>query len=149
MNALEHIRSMWGAKVKRSTKLIVPSVTHDGSEGSLNNELWAFRVSYVFRDALDIKYEERRKDKTPYMVWTQGPILRFKEGDLIYANDNCRAVQVRFASPMGWDAQKEEMYQGSVAYSEYVVSSGNFSKLKEHECTQMQFLELLMLGKYE
>jgi hypothetical protein len=64
---------------------------------------------------------------------------------LIYSNDNSRAVQIRFASPMGWDAQKEEMYQGSVVYSEYVVSSGNFSKLKERECTQMQFLELLML----
>ena len=149
MNALEHIRSMWAAKVKRSTKLIVPSVTHDGPEGSLNNESWAFRVPYAFRDALDIKYEERRKEKTPYMVWTQGPILSFKEGDLIYAKDDCRAVQIRFASRMAWDAQKEEMYQGSVAYSEYVVSGGSFSKLKEHECTQMQFLELLMFGKYD
>ncbi len=149
MNVSEHLRSMWGEKVRRSTELIVPAITHDGPESSLNNDSWVFDVHYHFRDALDIKYEERRKDKTPYMVWTQGPFLSFKEGDLIQARDGRSAVQVRFANPMGWDPTKGEMYQGSVFYSEYEVSEGVYTKLQERTCSQMQFLQLVIFGKYE
>ena len=143
MDALEHLRSMWAEKTKRSTKLIVPSVTHGDPEGSLNNDSWAFKVPYAFRDALDIKYEERRRDKTPYMVWTQGPCLRFKEGDLVHSKDGSRVVQVRYASPMGWDVANNEMYQGSVDYVEY---DGSYTKIGQRGCSQMEFLELLIRG---
>ena len=149
MNELEHLRSMWAAKAKRKTELIVPQVTYDGQEKSLNNDSWVFKVPYSFRDALDIKYEERKRDKKPYMVWTQGPLLSFKEGDLIRSKDERRAVQVRFATQMGWDSGKAEMYQGSVVYSDFAVSGNSFSKLNENSCTQMQFLQLLIFGKYD
>lgn len=149
MSELEQLKSMWAAKVKRTTNLIVPKVTHDGNDGSLNNDSWAFKVTYAFRDALDIKYEERKKNKKPYMVWTQGPVLSFKEGDLVYSKDSTRAVQVRVANRMGWDSAKGEMYQGSVVYSLFTVSGGPFSKLGERSCTQMQFLQLLIQGEYD
>jgi hypothetical protein len=147
MNELEHLRSMWARKIKRQTDLIVPKVTYDGWEGSLNNESWEFKVTYAFRDALDIKYEERKKSKKTYMLWTQGPILRFKDGDLIHSKDGKRAVQVQFAQPMGWDSTNNEMYQGSVVYSEFAVSGNSLSKTSERSCTQMQFLQLLIHGK--
>lgn len=149
MNKLDHLKSMWGPKAKRKTDLIVPQVTYEDGQGSLNNDLWAFNVTYAFRDALDIKYEERKKNKKPYMVWTQGPILSFKEGDVIHSKDGKRSVQVRFANQMGWDANKEEMYPGSVVYSEYAVSGNSLSKAGEHTCTQMQFLQLLISGAYD
>jgi hypothetical protein len=147
MNVLEHLRSMWAEKAKRTTKLIVSSISHEGREGSLENGSWAFKVPYAFRDALDIKYEERQKDKMSYMVWTQGPILSFKEGDLIQAKDGNSSVQVRFAERMGWDVSKAEMYEGSVVYAMYDLSGGPYTKLGEHSCTQMQFLELLIFGR--
>ena len=50
---------------------------------------------------------------------------------------------------MGWDSSKGEMYQGSVFYSEYEVSEGVFTKFQERTCTQMQFLQLVVFGKYE
>lgn len=148
MKELDHLQKMWASKIKRSTDLIVPEVTHEGLNGSLNNEYWFFNVKYAFREALDIKYEERKKNKKPYMVWTQGPILSFKEGDLIHSNDGQRAVQVQFANQMGWDSAKQQMYVGSVSYFEMSVSDGFFNKISEQSCTQMQFLQLLIYGAY-
>ncbi|MGL4767464.1 MAG: hypothetical protein ACRCV6_05230 [Formosimonas sp.] len=121
MNELDYLRSMWAAKVKRGTKLIVPKITYIKQNGSLNNNEWAFNVPYAFRDSLDIKYEERKKDKKPYMIWTQGTVLNFKEGDFLQSKDFTRALQVQFSSPMGWDSSKGEMYQGSVLYLEYAL----------------------------
>ena len=148
MNENAHLRTMWSSKIKRSTVLIVPTVTYQDGEGSLNNDSWAFKVGYEFRDALDIKYEERKKNKKPYMIWTQGPILSFKEGDMLHSRDEKRTVQVRYANQMGWDEPRAEMHQGSVFYSEYVTSGISITKIGDHTCTQMQFLQLLISGEY-
>ena len=50
------------------------------------------------------------------MVWTQGPILKFKEGDSLTSKDGKICVQVKFANQMGWDTEKGEMYKGAVIY---------------------------------
>lgn len=147
MNELEHLKSMWVAKVRRKTDLIVPHITYNEQQGSLNNDSWAFKVHYAFRDALDIKYEERKKNKNLYMVWTQGPFLSFKDGDTIHSRDGSRAVQVLSAIPMVWNSAKNEMGEGRVIYLEYSVSDNIFSKLNERTCTQMQFLQLLIYGE--
>jgi hypothetical protein len=146
---LVYLKSMWAHKVRRKTELIVPEVTYHNNQGSLNNESWAFKVPYAFREALDIKFEQRKKNKKPYMVWTQGPILSFKDGDLIHTKDGKRAVQVQFASQMGWDPITDEMYQGSVVYYEYDTSETSPIKTNEYTCTQMQFLQLLITGEYD
>jgi hypothetical protein len=148
MNELQHLTSMWSDKTKRSTDLIVPKVTYLDRQGSLNNEFWSFKVSYAFRDALDIKNEERKKNKKAYRVWTQGPFLSFKEGDLIHSNDGRRTVQINIAKEMSWDKSKGEMYQGSVTFSEHTISDDSITKISEQTCTQMQFLELLINGTY-
>jgi len=149
MQELEHLRSMWKHKIKRKTDLIVSRVTYVNMSGSLNNENWAFQVPYAFRDALDIKYKQRMKNKKPYMVWTQGPILSFKEGDVLTSTDEAKSVQVQFASCMGWDTSKNEMYKGNVGYDKYEITNGIYSEKERVTCTQMQFLKLLIYGKYE
>lgn len=106
-------------------------------------------MGFGFRDALDIKYEERRRNKKPYMIWTQGPILSFKEGDMIHSGDKKRTLQVRYANQMGWDESKSEMNQGSVFYSAYTTSNNEIAKIGDHTCTQMQFLQLLIAGEYD
>jgi hypothetical protein len=117
-------------------------------QGSLNNEAWAFAVPYAFRDSLDIKFEERKSNKNPYMIWTQGPNISFKEGDTIYAKDGTRVVQIQYANAMGWDSAKNQMYEGSVSYIDFAKSSDVISLVGKFTCTQMQLLELLIAGTY-
>lgn len=116
--------------------------------GSLNNEHWEYNVPFAFRDTLDIKHEQRMKDKKPYMVWTQGPILSFKKGDLLTARNGRKAVQVQFAKPMGWDASKNEMDEGTVVYDDFNIINGKYIKYRHNTCSQMQFLEMLIYGTY-
>lgn len=122
------LKDMWSPKVKRRTELIVPEVTYSNNVGSLNNESWFFDVPYSFRSALDIKYEQRMKLKKPYMVWTQGPILGFKQGDFIHSRCATRAVMVHDAQIMGWDVDKNEMFEGVVVYKEFFVDGHIYTK---------------------
>jgi len=132
--------------IRRSVDLIVPEVTYNGMDGSLNNDHWAFKVPYAFREALDIKYEQRVKNKAPYQVWTQGPLLSFKDGDSLESTDGKQCFQVAYARPMGWDASKEEMYQGNVVFDEFDIIEEKYIKVKRSTCTQMQFLVMLITG---
>lgn len=145
MNDIEHLKSLWAQKIKRSTTLIVPGVTYENNAGSLNNQKWFFVVGYAFRDALDIKYEQRMKNKKPYMVWTQGPIISFKEGDVFHSANSKVILQIKFANPMGWDSTINDMYLGSVTYLEHHQEIN--LEQSDKMCNQMQFLELLMYGK--
>ncbi|KAB7694367.1 hypothetical protein [Plesiomonas shigelloides] len=146
MNEINLLRSMWKDRTKRSTQLIVKGITFNGETGSLNNTHWKYEVGYSFRDALDLKYEQRMKNKKPYMVWTQGPIVCFKEGDVINSTCKTKALQVKFSDRMGWDTTKNEMYEGSVTYTEYSIENNSLTLLRENRCTQMEFLELLIYG---
>lgn len=126
----------------KSVPFVVPAVTWDSvtQTGSLNNEHWAFNVGYGFREALDLKFMERVRNKNKVYRWSQGPIIAFKEGDLIRSKDNKRSVQVQFANPMGWDADKNDMYYGSVTYLES-------NSLETKILSQIDFLNLLITGK--
>jgi hypothetical protein len=146
MKELNLLESMWGPKVRRKTKLIVPLVTYENNRGSLNNKNWAYNVSYAFRDALDIKYELRVQNKISSMEWTQGPILSFKQGDVFHSKAGDKMIQVRFANQMGWDANNNKMYQGSVVFSEFLHNGNLFNKSIDRTVTQMQFLQLLISG---
>lgn len=111
---LQHLRSLWKkankietgkpyCKVSRATTLIVLEVTYYPKEmdGSLNNTNWAYGVPYAFRDALDMEFEQRKKNKKAYMIWTQGPLINFKEGDIIHSQCGKKSVQVHFSMGMG------------------------------------------------
>lgn len=147
MQILEQLESMWAPKVKRKVPTI-PEVKFDTehSVGTLDNDDWFFKVPYAFREALDIKFEERKKDKKGYMVWTQGPILSFKDGDTFTAQNEKSALQVKFSKTMGWDPDKNQMYQGSIVFDKFVVSGHKHSKISQHSCNQMDFLKILISG---
>jgi len=144
---LEQLESMWAPKIKRRVPTI-PKVKFDSelSVGTLDNDEWYFRVPYAFREALDIKFEERKKDKKGYMVWTQGPILSFKDGDTFNAQNEQSALQVKFSNPMGWEPDKNQMYQGSIVFDKFYVSGHKYTKVSQHSCSQMDFLRILISG---
>jgi len=144
---LKRLESMWQARVIRKTPTY-PEVHYDPatSMGTLNNPDWAFHVPYAFREALDLKYEQRKKDKRPYMIWTQGPFLSFKEGDALTSRDGQAVVQVKFATSMGWDPVKKRMYKGSIIFDKFDSSEDMTIWVSEHRCNQMDFLELLLVG---
>ncbi|HIF9342099.1 TPA: hypothetical protein ACX6RU_002184 [Photobacterium damselae] len=151
INAVIHIVELRKEKNKeqferldedKNVPFIVPAVTWDSvsQTGSLNNDHWAFNVGYQFREALDLIFMERVRNKQKVYRWSQGPIIAFKEGDLIRSKDNKRSVQVRFANPMGWDVDKNDMYYGSVTYLES-------NSLETKILSQIDFLNLLITGK--
>lgn len=125
----------------KKVPFIVPAVTWDSVKqvGSLNNEKWSFDVGYAFREALDLVFMDRTRNKQKVNLWTQGGIIAFKEGDLIYSRCGQRSVQVRYASSMGWDVAKNDMYYGSVTYYESWTS-----EIKH--ATQLDFLSMLING---
>lgn len=146
MKEIEFLKSMWAPKIKRQIELIVAEITYSNNIGSLNNDHWEYIVPYAFREALDIKYEQRTKDKKQYMIWTQGPILRFKEGDYLKSKNGTSAVQVLNANSMGWDTSINQMYEGNVVFDEFEVQGNDRIKIRRSDCTQMQFLEMLIYG---
>lgn len=147
MEILEHFESMWTSKVIRKTSTI-PAITYNSKKntGTLNNDTWYFNVPYAFRDALDLKFEERRKNKKSYMVWTQGPILHFKSGDLFIAQNEDSALQVLYSNPMGWDSTKEKMYLGSVTFKYFTIKNNKYIEINQHSCNQIEFLTRLIVG---
>ncbi len=146
MGELELLKSMWASKVKRKTDLIVPQIICSGGLRSLSNNSWVFSIPFAFRAALDIKHEQRMKNKKAYMVWTQGPFLSFKEGDLIHSQDKLRALQIKEAKPIFWDVVSNEMNQGYLLFDECKLNNDVVFEVKQYTCTQMQFLELIIYG---
>ncbi|UOA08625.1 hypothetical protein [Methylobacter sp. S3L5C] len=139
------LKNMWDPRLKRHLQLIVPSVSYSDMKGDLNNGHWAYSVTYSFRDALDISYDQRMKDKKPYMIWTQGPKIYFKEGDLLSSTKGYPTLQVRSSSPMTWDELKGEMNQGEVTYDIFDdIKYGHYIEPKI--VSQMDFLRILIDG---
>ncbi len=151
MDVIKLLMSTWPTKtkkkIKRTTKLIIPVENLNPEKRNINHTDWEFIVPYGFREAVDIKYEKRMKDKNPYYVWTQGPILSFKEGDLLHHRSGKNAVQVQFACSMGWDPDKDEMYLGSVVFDSFEINDQKYKKTNRTQCTQMDFLQLLIHGE--
>lgn len=157
VDAIRHIIEIRKSKGKdqfdrldedKEVPFVVPRVTwnSEAMTGSLNNEHWEFNVSYAFRDALDLRYIERIRDKKKVNLWTQGALLSFKEGDLITSRCKSKTLQVKLANPMGWDADNNEMYYGSVTFKFYGAEGGGFNCIYEKNVTQLEFLEMLIKG---
>jgi hypothetical protein len=151
MEATELLKNTWPTKEKnkaqRSTALITPINNLKSGEGTISPSDWNFIVPYGFREALDIKYEKRMKNQKAYYVWTQGPILSFKEGDTLQNKFADSTVQVKFASSMGWDPDKNVMYLGSVVFDVFDVDHHKHKKVSRMECNQMEFLQFIIYGK--
>ena len=146
LSEMELLQSMWKQPIRRVTELIVPRVTFDLMDGSLNNKSWFFRVPYAFRDALDIKYEQRIKEKMPYMLWTQGPLLSFSSGDTFKSADGLSALQIDEGTPMAWDTENGVMSLGSVLFKCFSIEDFRYSLKETKNLNQMDFLDLLING---
>lgn len=137
----------WRQRLSRTTKLIVPKVSYwkDTGQGSLNNDNWAYKVGYGFRDALDLAYTQRvktiNKERHISYEWTQGAMIHFKEGDLLERKGVGSWLQVVSGTPMGWDSGADEMFQGVVSYRK-VPGDGELQT-----ATQMEFLAMLVFGE--
>lgn len=129
----------------KDVPFVVPFVSWDREkkEGSLNNEHWKFQVNYGFREALDLLFIDRVRNKQKVNLWSQGCIISFKEGDLINSHCGRRSVQVKFAVSMGWNNEKNEMDYGLATYKEMDLVSG-LSKTKT--LNQLEFLNMLIEG---
>lgn len=129
----------------KNVPFVVPRITWNSStqKGSLHNEHWHFIVGYGFREALDLLFMERVRNKKKIGLWSQGCIISFKEGDLIHSRCGQRSVQVKFAAPMGWDEAKNEMYYGTVTYNERNIEKGS---MQSHTLNQLEFLTMLIEG---
>lgn len=145
---LEHLKSMWSSKIRKKLDLIVP-VSRLEDESDLSGDDWFFNVHFAFRSALDINYVERKENKKSNMVWIQGPILKFKEGDMLHSRDGATILQVKNANPMGWDSSLGSMYEGTVLFEVYENIDNKIRKLKSYTCTQMGFLEILITGEFD
>ena len=157
MKEIDLIKKMaLSTRAKRSDILIAP-IKLD----CLDTQNWVFPLCYGFREALDIRYTEKVttikkmidgqevKVKKKYMIWTQGRIIAFKDGDLIINTCGDIAVQVEFAQPMGWDVSKDTMYTGSVMFKLYNIQEGKYLLAARYKCDQLEFLTLLINGSLQ
>lgn len=132
----------------KKVPFVVPKVTWNSTmmTGSLNNEHWAFNVHYAFREALDLRFMERVRNKRKVHLWTQGALVSFKEGDTLVSRCVSKSVQVKYANGMGWDSAKNEMYYGSVIFKKHIIKKGSLNFVGEYNLTQLEFLEMLITG---
>lgn len=131
--------------IKRSIKLLVPSVSYANNEGCLNNDYWAYKVPYAFRDALDIRFTNVVKNKQTTSIWTQGGLLAFSIGDFFESASGGNSIQVVSAKPMLWDTNTGVFDSGDVTYQFFVRRGlGMFFTV-----SQVDFLQLLIVGKVE
>ena len=150
MKILEPLKTMWVPRRKRKLKMIAPVINLPNGGFELDNKDWAFNVPYAFRDALDMRYEQRMKKKKPYMAWTQGTAISFKSGDTLTAKDIKRTVQVKFANGMGWDSDKDHMYLGSVTFDLFNIDNDLTPIfINRYRCDQMVFLTMLISGEID
>jgi len=148
MDELNHLRTMWKVKARRSKELIVGDISYQDNAGTFEgNSHWLFAVGYQFRDALDIMYLVRMADKMQTMEWTQGPILNFSVGDYVHTKNGTRGVMVLYAKPMEWNADKKIMFEGVVTIDIYDETGKSPVKEATKTLSQMEFLELLISGK--
>lgn len=103
-------------QVQRNANLLA-SVVKNGRDFSLTTDEWDYPISYAFRDAIDLKFTERKKTKwheitkeqaehvpavdkktlksgvikqrhqRQWTEWTQGRAIAFKQGDILDPRD--------------------------------------------------------------
>lgn len=133
-------------KTKRSSTLIA-----DFADGYASG--WCFAIHEGFRDALDIKWTRRQKNKVVSYIWTQGNEFNFLPGYIIY--------DTRKAYELNWmDALKHIRVYVQIIDSipGYTVKFSIYrpNKLKTSveevdviECLQESFVKMLRTGNID
>lgn len=135
-------------RADKSTKLIVSGVTFDEHQksGHLNNDHWAFRAGYAFRDALGLSFDVRKKNKVSYTVWTQSPYIYFKEGDLLISKCGNYSLQVKMANALRRERGTNLIDYGLVDFAILKKTEGKYRYHAMKTTTQYEFLRILIYG---
>ncbi len=168
---IKHFYGLWNqnadtSKAQRTSELIVGTILKTSSTSFKFIHDWAFDAKYAFRDGLGLKYETRTSSALkPYLLtserdtlrkghsftmWTQGPILYFKQGDSFNSRlDDSLSIQVQYSDTMGWDPSQSKVHEGLVNFNVYRRSDSGSTHLESKRvCTQYEFLNILVNGNY-
>ena len=120
---------------------------------------WFMAVKECYRNQLDIKLTERKKNKQSYLEWTQGPYFSFSEGHLFYDTPKAyrkweqalkvikKACKITSATPTVLDRNKN-LVEGTVAFTLYKPEKKCTSLIavKEYKLSQKEFVNFLKTG---
>ncbi len=120
---------------------------------------WHMAVKECFRNELDIKYTERKKDKQSYFEWTQGPYYSFAKGHLFYDNaagyekwDKALGIiniccKIISAIPTALNKDKN-IVEGTVVFTLYQSDKKHkiLQAVKDYELSQTEFVKFLRTG---
>lgn len=157
--ASDHLRGLIrGTRVRRSLDLIIDGCggLDVDDAGWWNTGGWAYAVPLAFRDALDIRYIERKARGVSMMRWTQGPLIGFAQGDVLHRNDGAGCVQVTRAFAMGLEGIEDEsgrlvarrVLPGEVHARRYEVRDGRWAPVAGWSGSQWEFLDALITGEW-
>jgi hypothetical protein len=138
---------------KRTTELIANFVKGYAKD-------WSMAVKECYRNELDIKFTERKKNKQSYWEWTQGPYFSFTEGHLFYNTrkaynkkwgDTLKIIKIACeiisATPNSFDKEKK-FIEGTVNFTIYKPNK-TFTSLiadEDYTLTQSDFVDFLKTG---
>ena len=123
---------------------------------------WFMAVKECYRNQLDIKLTERKKNKQSYLEWTQGPYYSFAEGHLFYDtpkgykkwNQAIKAIKIACkitsATPTMLDKNKN-LLEGAVNFTIYKPDK-QFESLvgtRDYKVSQKGFVNFLRTGQVD
>lgn len=120
---------------------------------------WFMAVKESYRNALDIKYTERKKDKKSFFEWMQGPYFSFAEGHLFYNTPKAYrkwkvaieaikvACKIVSATPTILDKNKK-LVEGMVVFTIYKPDAKltSLKAVKDYKLSQTEFVNFLKTG---
>ncbi len=138
---------------KRHTQLIADFVK-GYAEG------WFMAVKECYRNELDIKYSERKKNKQSYLEWTQGPYFSFAEGHLFYDTPKAyrkwgqalktikKACKITSSTPTILGKNKN-LVEGTVNFTIYKPDKKATSLIviQDYKVSQREFVDFLKTGQ--
>ncbi len=121
---------------------------------------WFMAVKECYRNQLDIKFTERKKNKQSFLEWTQGPYFSFAEGHLFYDTPKAYrkwgqalkaikiACKITSATPTILDKNKN-LVEGMVNFTIYKPDKESTSLIavKEYKLSQREFVNFLKTGE--
>jgi hypothetical protein len=140
---------------KRHTQLIADFV--DGYADG-----WFMAVKECYRNQLDIKLTERKKNIQSYLEWTQGPYFSFAEGHLFYDTPKAykkwgqalkvikKACKITSATPTILDRNKN-LVEGTVKFTMYKPDKKATSliAIRDYKVSQREFVDFLKTGQLD
>ncbi len=121
---------------------------------------WFMAVKECYRNQLDIKLTERKKNKQSFLEWTQGPYFCFAEGHLFYDTPKAynkweqalkvmkKACKITSATPTSIDRNKN-LVEGVVNFTIYKPNNKATSliAIRDYKVSQREFVDFLKTGR--